>query len=277
MNAAANGLVQMKVTIDTMEEDVCIAKVMKCLACQVVRLEAHAMLQRFIWLSIMNYPVCPQPPEHHQQNRWNINYGVGEWEKYGPGRTYPREEPFIEYVPQYGWWQGNKKLRHFKPKYYWTRPNDGKRTGSWGRLKDALTSQGPDVFVTITGDKRTLMRDRPRKDQWTMWPETIDKFLERQYLDMDAIPAEFMGSLEASWTKSSSRAGGRYNFRTRRYEPPQMGWNNNPRRTWRDAQWRPGAKTSATNPLNHQTADGVWWSRIPWSAGDFGGGRPKFP
>lgn len=223
-----------------------------------------------------SFPVRPQPAEHYQQNEWNWRrHRIGTWDDRGPRRTYPLEQPFIQYHPGDGWWKGDRKLRHFKPKYYWTRPNDGKRTGSWGRLKDALTGQGPDVFVTMTGDKRTLMRDRPRKDQWTRWPEDPARWWERSNLDPDAIPAEFMDSYNASWTNNSWRGITRYNFRTRKYEPTHLSRGSNPRNIWRDAQWRTGAKTSDRNPLSHQTADGIWWSRIPWDAGYYPGGRPK--
>lgn len=216
-----------------------------------------------------------QPAENFQQNRWNRRHGVDPWDNRGPRRTYPLEQPFIRWKPGDGWWRGNQKLRHHKPQYYWTRPNDGKRTGSWGRLKDALTGEGPDVFITITGDKRTLMRDRPRKEQWTLWPEELGRTWERRNLDMDAIPAEFMDSFNANWTNNSSRQGARYNFRTRKYEPPNWSWTATPDRVWRDAQWRVEARRRDNNPLSHQMANGEWWSRIPWQAGDWPGGRPK--
>ena len=225
-------------------------------------------------------PIYPAPAEHLQQNFWNQDQGAGPWADVGPRRSFPAEQPYIQYHQGFGWHQGGRKLRHFKPKYYWTRPHDGKRSGSLGRLKDVLTNEGPDVFITINGDKRTLMRDRPQKWQWSRWGLTPQQFNDKQYYDPDAIEAEFMNPFETFWTNNSSRAGAHYNFKNRKYETHQHGWSGSlygygpGNRVWRDAQWRPGAKRSDTNPYNYQTPDTTWWNRVPDSAGDWAGGRP---
>lgn len=224
-------------------------------------------------------PINSAPAEHLQQNFWNRDRGADPWQDVGPRCRFPAEPPYIQYLPGRGWHQGDRKLRHLKPRYYWTRPHDGKRSGSWGRLKDAMTGEGPDVFVTISGDKRTLVRDRPQKWQWSRWPLTQAQIDDRRYYDPDAVEAEFMDSFEPSWTNTSSRAGARYNFKNRRYEAPQNGCSsaqyygpNN--RVWRDAQWRPGAKKSDTNPYNYQTPDLQWWNRVPYNVRDLAGARP---
>jgi hypothetical protein len=226
-------------------------------------------------------PIDPAAAEHLQQNYWNQDkHGMNPWQDVGPRRRFPAEHPFIQYFPGYGWHQGDRKLRHFKPKYYWTRPHDGKRPGAWGRLKDGLTGEGPDVFVTINGDKRTLMRDRPQKWQWSRWGRSPGEIDDQRRYDRDAIEAEFMDPFEPTWTDKSSRAGAYYNFKNRRYETLQPSWSGSmfgygaSNRVWRDAQWRPGAKRSDTNPYNYQTPDLQWWNRVPYNAGEFPGGRP---
>ncbi|KAL1589387.1 hypothetical protein WHR41_01960 [Cladosporium halotolerans] len=217
---------------------------------------------------------APNPQANNlQQNHWNNVRGYSPWADVGPRRRYPREEPFVQHFPGAGWYKGDLKIRKFKPKYYWTRPNDGKRCGTWGRLKDALTNEGPDVFVTINSGKRTLMRDRPQKWQWSRWPKDPER-IRQQYLDPDAIRAESVDSWDASWTKGSWRSGAQYNFRTRKYEHPSLWWGANPESKWMDAQWKPGAKRSDTNPLSYQRAGGTWFSRVPLSAGLWPGGRP---
>ena len=199
----------------------------------------------------------------------------------GSRRRYPREQPFIEYNPIHkGWYQGGRRKRGgWRPRHYWTRPNDGKRSGAWGRFKDVLTSEGPDVFITTSGDERTLMRDRPQKHEWSGWPleqaRRRDKTWDPDWRLQDEMPVK-----EMSWTKTSGRFGGAvYNFRTRKYESPASlwltgGWGPN-NRVWRDAQWRPNAKRSDASPYNYQTPDEQWWTRVPGNVGIYPGGRPS--
>ena len=101
--------------------------------------------------------------ENYQQNTYN---GFPFLPEFGTRRTAPREEPFIHHRARGhagpGWYQGGRKLHKFQSKKYWARPIDGARQGTFGRIKDALTGEGPDVFVVANGDKRTLMRDMPR-------------------------------------------------------------------------------------------------------------------
>jgi len=223
-------------------------------------------------------PVPPADPDHVEQQNWLRGRGYDN--NHGPRRRFPREQPFIEYDPiNRGWYQsGTRMPSSFRPKYYWTRPCDGKRTGAWGRFKDAITGEGPDVFVTTSGDRRTLMRDRPQKWQWSGWP--IDRARYWDWLcDPDHRLQDNMEARNASWTHTSSRIGAQYNFKTRRYEPPRMFWQtggtgpNNP--LWRDAQWRPNAKRSDQVPFNYQTPDEQWWSAVPAWTHQFAGGRPK--
>jgi hypothetical protein len=220
----------------------------------------------------------PPPYTHHiDQHSFLRNRGFAAYDDYGPRRRFPREQPFIEYDPvNRGWYQGGRrKASSFKPRHYWARPNDGKRTGTWGRLKDALMGEGPDVFVTTSGDRRTLMRDRPMKWGWSGWGlDDAERWNLRA--DMDHRVMDEMPMREVSWTNASSRMRERYNFRTRRYEAPQpFRQNEGADGVWRDAQWRPGAKTADRNPYSFQTPEGEWWSRVPVQAGQYAGGRPR--
>jgi hypothetical protein len=221
-------------------------------------------------------PASHPVADHIEQQAFLRNLGYNASDNLGPRRRFAREVSFIEYDPwNKGWYQGGTRMpSKFRPRHYWTRPCDGKRTGTWGRFKDAITGEGPDVFVTTSGDRRTLMRDRPQKWQWSGWPIDRARNLDPDFRQQDAMPA-----WNASWTNTSSRMGAQYNFKTRRYETPRMFWQNgvggpnNP--VWRDAQWKPNAKRSAQIPYNCQTPDQQWWTTVPRWAGQFAGGRPR--
>jgi hypothetical protein len=194
-------------------------------------------------------PASHPVADHIEQQAFLRKLGYNAADNFGPRRRFPRENPFIEYDPiNKGWYQGGYRMpSKFRPRHYWTRPCDGKRTGAWGRFKDAITGEGPDVFVTTSGDRRTLMRDRPQKWQWSGWP--IDGARNLDWLtDPDFRQQDAMLSWNASWTKTSSRTGAYYNFKTRRYETPRMFLQNggagpdNP--VWRDVQWKPNATSS---------------------------------
>lgn len=191
----------------------------------------------------------------------------------GPRRHVPREPPFREYRPGIGWVQGDRKLHNFKPNHYFTRPHDGKRPGSLGRFKDAMTGKGADVFITTSGDKRTLMRDRPQKWQWSGWPLSRNELIDMEH-DPDTRDQDYMPVDNASWTRSRG-ADPLYNYRNRKYTHPKANWlYRHPDSIWRGADWAPGAKDNRRNPLNKQDLYGQWWSRVSPFAGLFPGGRP---
>lgn len=227
----------------------------------------------------MQQPVPPPLANHVEQAEWLRSLGWNPWNNWGARRRYPTEQPYIEYDPQNrGWYRGDQRIPNFRPRHYWTRPHDGKRPGALGRLKDALTGEGAGVFVTTSGDKRTFMRDRPQKWQWTNWDmddaRKFDFFADPDYRLQDSMRAS-----SAPWAKGSARSGELYNFRTRRYEEPGQPWwltggGGQNSSMWRDAQWRPGAKRSDTSPYSYQSPDEAWWSRVPWTAGYYPGGRP---
>lgn len=209
-----------------------------------------------------------EPP---QDNNWN---GWPRGPDEGPRRSAPREMPFKEWNPHLRvWHQGPNILRNFKPNYYLTRPHDGKRPGTLGRFKDALTGEGPDVFLTVSGDKRTLMRDRPQRSEWAGWGLSPREWRERED-DKDFRFQDDDGIAEAPWTGKKRAWKQHYNFRSRKYESPlKVAWN--PDRVWTDARWPEGARHNSRMPLSYRDIDYEWLSRVPWWASYYAGGRPR--
>ena len=210
--------------------------------------------------------------EHEQDVEYNRPYWF-----HGHHRAVPFELLYIEHDPEFGgWWQGGRKLRNFKPKKYWTRPQDGKRPGSWGRFKDALTGEGADVFVTLSGDKRTLMRDRPQRWQWTgagLSPAEAQRMSEE---DRDFRIQDLEAPYNTRFARQKRATHPRYNFKSRIFEYPRPGWTNLDR-FWSKAQWRPGAKHSSDNSLTKQDARAIWRMDVPWWADMYPGCRPLPP
>lgn len=124
--------------------------------------------------------------------------------------------------------------RSSKKKLYFIRPHDGRpehRRGTLGRLKDALTGQGPDIFVTATTLGRR-MRDRPQRWQWAGYgidsKEIRTKVVEPGFAWSELDPVK-----EAPWARRSPMEG--YDFRKRRYGGPRED-------ALTDARWSPGAR-----------------------------------
>jgi hypothetical protein len=216
--------------------------------------------------------------EEYQNNAYN---GFPFLPEYGTRRTAPAEEPFIHYQTDAtgargsGWYQGGRKLQHFKSQKYWVRPVDGARRGTLGRLKDAVTGSGPDVYVVANGDRRTLMRDMPRRDQWSNWDSTGMRGLgdanwRGASEDMDWYPrADFE---PAPWARREK--GEVYNFRTRKYKRI-TGLNKGG--FWSDAHYPKGQrKGKRALPTCWREWDGEWHTTVDPSAGRWAGGRPLY-
>jgi len=216
----------------------------------------------------VNYPQA----EVYQDNLW---LGRRPGPDVGHRRHAPREMPFREWNPYLRvWHQGPHVLHNFRPKYYFTRPHDGKRGGWTGRLKDALTHEGADVFVTISGDKRTLMRDRPRRDQWTGWPLSREEMEDGEVYDKDWRFQDTEPVMETKFSRKKRWREPFYNFRNREFESyGRVMWH--PKRVWRDAEWREGARRDDLRPWNIKDVNGIWWSKVPWQACRDPGGRPR--
>ncbi|KAK4956516.1 hypothetical protein LTR10_006043 [Elasticomyces elasticus] len=228
----------------------------------------------------MHYEVGDPYAEQTQDAVYDWRYVGYPLDDYGTRRGAPAELPYREYDPVLrGWYQGERRLHNFRPKLYYTRPSDGKRKGAAGRLKDAFTGEGPDVFVTMSGDRRTLMRDRPQRWQWSGWGSPYDeKNREARWHDKDWREQDDMPLLNHN---DSSRDGQSYNFKCRKYHTPRPWWYNYPdnNNIWTDARWSEGARHADMNPLSKQHVSGRWTTRVPrWSGvGPFrAGGRPRW-
>ncbi|KJY00572.1 unnamed protein product [Zymoseptoria tritici ST99CH_1A5] len=214
--------------------------------------------------------------EEYQTNAYN---GFPFMPEFGHRRHAPREEPFIRHNAHGrsgpGWYQGNHKIPKFKSKKYFVRPVDGARRGTMGRMKDAFTGQGADVFVVANGDRRTLHREMPGRERWTNWASTgmqwpreaAGGWTKGAFEDMDWYPPGNLKSMP--WAKRED--GNVYNFRTRQYEDFDLGHRKD---FWADAHWPRGERGKRSIPSCWRTWDGKWLSTVSPSAGKHVGGRP---
>ncbi|KXL46668.1 hypothetical protein M433DRAFT_70031 [Acidomyces richmondensis BFW] len=190
----------------------------------------------------------------------------------GNRRSAPEEMPFIEYDP-FGrqWHQGARVLPHFKPNYYFTRPKDGKRSGWVGRMKDVMTGEGADVFITSSGDKRTLMRDRPRRWHWAGWrPDAAE--LDALVMDKDRRWQDFTPVIDHKFSRARADKPF-YNFRNREYESAGR-VARHPGAVWTCAVWPQNARDGEP-PWCYRDVSAQWFTRVPWWNGAFPGGRPS--
>lgn len=193
---------------------------------------------------------------------------------WGPHRNAPREPPFKEYNPiTRQWHQGSQVLHNFKPNHYFTRPIDGKRRGASGRLKDALTGKGPDVFITTSGDKRTFFRDRPQRWQWSGWPRHPAEFLDdRHDRDWRLQDDPLLNPVFGQQRKKNQL----YDHRTRKFVSERKAFRD-PASVWKNVQWSEKVREKRTMPLSFQDGFGLWHSRVHPDSGLFAGGRPRPP
>lgn len=119
----------------------------------------------------------------------------------------------------------------------WIWPNDGKRKGSWGRVRDVLTGKGPDIHIGKLEHAWDL-----RQSRWSRWPEYD---LQAIFNDHSKPPA-----------KHADRKDKRYNFKTRRYEKPKL-LEKPERQAWSYARWSSHRK----NPylLEYRDIHGRWF------------------
>lgn len=214
--------------------------------------------------------------ENYQQAAYN---GFPFLPEFGHRRTAPREEPFIHHRANGiagqgpGWYQGGHKFPKgsFRSKKYWVRPIDGARHGALGRLKDALTGEGPDVFVVANGDRRTFMRDVPSRNHWSGWDKTGLRWVgdanwRGASEDMDWYPKT---NYHAPWARREKDQV--YNFRTREYDDLK---GSNRLGFWSDAHYSQGQRGKYSIPTAWRMWDGKWHTTVDPSAGRWPGGRP---
>lgn len=105
------------------------------------------------------------------------------------------------------------------PRLAWIWPSDKKQKGKWpyfrtGRMKDLLTSKGPDIYV---GDRLSTAPHRP---QWSNWRE----FDNLGYFNRSEEKPGWIGNMELDMV---------YDFRTRKYKKGRRPHH------WSDAKWGP--------------------------------------
>jgi len=166
-----------------------------------------------------------------------------------------------EWCPlQRGWFQDGRKLRNVKATKAFVWPKDGRMDTPWGRFKDILKGQGPDMYLTFNADKHDYMVNRPTRGQWSGWRNPEDDVL--QPLPLATEKWAQAGLLDGR----SPFAGKAYDFRTRKYGRPN-------RYTWTDAIWQPDQRNNKYNRFPEAVRDvyGQWWqdhSYLPqWKGG----------
>ena len=117
----------------------------------------------------------------------------------------------------------------------WIWPNDGKRRGRLGCIRDVLTGKGPDMHIGLRDETWDLPRSR-----WSRWPEHD----RERFFNDDSLPA----------ARHADRRNQRYNFRKRRYEDNPPGFWNDTR--WSDVRWDGDRKEPWV--LEFRDAAG-WW------------------
>ncbi|KAF2843265.1 hypothetical protein M501DRAFT_906598, partial [Patellaria atrata CBS 101060] len=141
-----------------------------------------------------------------------------------------------------GWVQNGRILRGLKPKkaFYW--PKDGKRGTTWGRWKDLLSGQGPDIHIRISGEKRTRPWDGPSRARWSRWTE--DAFVAPWETEQP-LPSPF-------WARR--KAHEKYDFRTRKFTK-----RNPDPSCWTDVRWQYPPNDHFRDPYAFRDLDGRWW------------------
>ncbi|KAF2678382.1 hypothetical protein K458DRAFT_246729, partial [Lentithecium fluviatile CBS 122367] len=129
--------------------------------------------------------------------------------------------------------------RH-KKHYHFIWPKDGKNGSKWGRFKDIMSGQGPDIHVTAGASKHDYMSHRPRKPRWGLHDDLDDRGPDC------AIPSPF------PWVNNIREYSANcYDFRTRKFRRPHHGM-------WTDAHW-PKEPRSHTLPKAVRNNWGEWW------------------
>ena len=142
------------------------------------------------------------------------------------------------YVLDDGWQRGKKRHRGHKPSYFFIWPKDGKRGTRWGRCKDILSGEGPDIHLAISGNGKLDYSNVPSRSRWSRWSE-LDPWAQYEDYSLPAAP----------WARRNPCD--RYDFRKRRFCDPDY-------RTWTDVRWPPGANHHDHLPNAFRTLENEW-------------------
>lgn len=144
------------------------------------------------------------------------------------------------------WIQDGKKYRGIKSHKAFIWPKDGKNGSNWGRMKDILSNQGPDIHITMSADKMDYMQNRQRRSRWADWT-----LLDDRDEDLSMSSRRY-----APWTHTAALGGRdrrlRYDFHTRKYGRP------NPD-IWTDVKWQPEPNRDRIHPEAYRNLTGDWY------------------
>lgn len=140
------------------------------------------------------------------------------------------------------WWKDGlpHRVDRRKKKYHFIWPHDGKNGSKWGRFKDILSGQGPDIHLTIGEKKMDYMHHRPSRAQWSL--HTV--------FDPAGHDCRIRGPFP--WVgKKREESNNHYDFRTRKF----CKLNRN---MWTDV--RPPSKPGKWSaPATVRDIYGWWW------------------
>ncbi|KAF2872222.1 hypothetical protein BDV95DRAFT_493319 [Massariosphaeria phaeospora] len=157
-----------------------------------------------------------------------------------PRRRRPAE--YLAHGPQgRGWYQDAHKQHNVKRHYAFIWPKDGKNGTRWGRVKDIMKNQGPDIHVAISAEKRDYMAHRPRRPRWSQTTRLDDRGPDCSL--KSPIPCV-----------QRLREGKMYDFRTRKFRRPFM-------QMWTDATWPEEPNNDVMYPDTLRDSSGGWWEQ----------------
>lgn len=148
-----------------------------------------------------------------------------------------------------GWYQDGRKLNQKKTAKAFIWPKDGKNGSTWGRLKDVLRNQGPDIYVAFGANKNDCIPNRPTRAEWSRHSDLDDRGMGFRFNTKKYSP----------WTRDRGLWGRppwkKYDFRTRKYVSPYPAM-------WTDAIWQPEPyRNRSWNKYPEAVRDlnGQWW------------------
>ena len=120
------------------------------------------------------------------------------------------------------------------------------------------------------------MRDRPQRWQWTGWGLSPVEVADRRMFDMDFREQDLEGTFEGRKTAGKRGMRPLYDFHSRKFRTVGRVMRD-PWSIMQNAHWPEGASRQNAMPLSWQDGVGNWSHRVPWLAGGYSGGRPRWP